>query len=209
MAALCALVLALAGCGGHSDELKLTSNDGKHQLRQDFSQAYVSKTPAGDTDIVLLSQGDYPEPNPDQPLRPLPRATVPWQIVHIRVYWKPLPGIKVDDPTNTNASIRWYFFADWLHPSGFLEYSGSALVNVDMDEGQASIDVQNGWLKVTAKRGEMVDKLGPSHLKGDVDARLNPDQVDTLLTRLKTQTAPMTEAQNPASTQPQRLGIVP
>jgi len=196
------LLLAVCACSSDSTELKMTGLDRRHELQQSFSQAYLCKTEAGDTDIVLVSQGQFAEQNPDKALQPLPEGALPWQIVHIRVYWKPLPGISSDDPTNTNASIRWYLFDDWLHPGGYLEYSGSALVDVDEDEKDASASVQNGWLKVAAIKGDMVDKLGASQLGGEIHARIDPGRVQAVLGMIENQTSPASRAQKPASRRP-------
>jgi hypothetical protein len=102
--------------------------------------------------------------------------------MHIRVFWIPEHGAKLDHPVAANATIRWYVFGDRLdEASDLLEYSGGGLVLVEEKNGTAKITVRGAYLKASTRRGAMADPLGPCSVNGDLKAIVDKHRVDQLL----------------------------
>ena len=107
-------------------------------------------------------------------------------MVHIRIFWIPQRGAKMDHPVATNASFRWYVFGNNADNSyDFLEYSGSALVMVSDDGKTAWASVRGAILKLGARQGQMKDPIGPSTVTGDITALVNRQRVDEVLNDVK------------------------
>jgi hypothetical protein len=169
----------------------MVSLDQRHDFEQTFSQAYIARDSSGDADIVLVQDNMQPRHgNPAQPLTP--DATVaPRQLVHIRVFWTPMSGVKADHPANTNASIHWRLVFDNPDQPGMVEYAGSGLVLVDDSHDGANVHIRKAWMKAICQRGDIVDPLGPSILEGYFHAANDPAQIQSLLAEIKA-TSPAT-----------------
>jgi hypothetical protein len=202
-----AMVLVAGGCASQRTSLNLVSFDKKHGFAQTFSEAYCSKDKTGDTDVVLIAD---PAPgevqDPKKPLMPEPVADAPRQVVHIRIYWKPMLGTKADHPASTNASCHWYLI-DTFNPNNMIEYSGSGLVELDDSDDPAMLEVRTAWMKVARNRGTMVDPLGPCTLNGKIRAKVDAQEVKSILAALKVETAPVAEAHAGSSGEPANLMV--
>jgi hypothetical protein len=177
-------LLAICGCGTTQNDLTMTGVDQRHDFKQVFSQAYSSLNDTGDYDVVLIHDANA-DPSNEDGTAVLPAPVSPRQIVHIRVFWFPERGTKLDHPVATNASIRWYIFGD--RPSegaDLLEYSGSGLVLVNDDGKTATVTVRGATLKMTARRGLMTDPLGPSSVNGEITAHVDRHGVQTIISEL-------------------------
>jgi hypothetical protein len=164
----------------------MKSDDGIHTFNQTFSQAYMTHNPNGDYDVVLVhdANSDNVASDGDGPLTPT--TVTPLQIVHIRVYWKPVRGTKGDHPASTNANVRWYVFGSRPNESAdLLEYSGAGLVLVDENGPTADITIRNAFLKPTTRRGSMADPLGSSTMTGTISAKVDDRRVGDVLTEVK------------------------
>ncbi len=171
--------LIAAGCSSDQGNLRLLGLDQRHEFSQTFTRAYLDRNDAGDADIVLVQD------NPSQPR----------QLVHIRVFWTPMSGVKPDHPANTNASIHWCFICDRADQTGMVEYSGSGLVDVDDSSSGAVVKIRKAWMKEGCRRGEMVDPLGPSILQGSFRAEHDPAQVKAIMAQIKAATGNTAQAQ--------------
>jgi hypothetical protein len=181
------VLIALAGCSSTpQSDLSLQSVDGKHTFAQTFSQAYINHNPDGDYDVVLVH--DANAENVGDPAGALTPTTVtPLQIVHVRVYWKPLRGTNGDHPASTNAAVHWYVFGSRPNESAdLLQYGGAGLVMVDEDSQTATVTIRSAYLKPVTRRGSMADPLGPSNLTGKIIAKVDNRRVDDLLTEVRT-----------------------
>jgi hypothetical protein len=182
----CALgLLLLSGCALTGNNLTMTSDDHRRDFSQSFSHAYSSLDDNGDYDVVLVHDANADRladaGGPMQPGHMTPR-----QVVHIRVFWVPEHGTKLDHPVAANAMMKWYLFGDRLdETSDVLEYSGSALVLVNDDGRNATVTVRGAFLKPVARRGQMSDPLGPSSVTGTITAQVDRIQVNGLLRELK------------------------
>jgi hypothetical protein len=190
------LVAALAaGCSSGAGNLRLVSVDQKHIFTQQFTQAYITRNESGDADIVLIQDNIHAsQQNPAQPQRPDP-TVMPRELVHIRVFWTPMGGVKPDHPANTNASIHWCFISDNSSQGGVLEYTGSGLVEVQDSAAGAKVTIRKAWMKTNCQRGEMVDPLGPCILDGSFQAQHADDPVKSVIAQIKSAATNNTEAQ--------------
>jgi hypothetical protein len=188
-------VVMVAGCSSNQGNLHLLSLDQKHEFSQTFTRAYLDRNDAGDADIVLV-QDNPSQPRGGQALgQRLDGCLMPRQLVHIRVFWTPMSGVKADHPANTNASIHWCFICDDANRSGVIEYCGSGLVELDDSSSGASVRIRKAWMKERCHRGQLVDPLGPSILDGSFHAEHDPAQVRTIMARIKAAAGANAEAQ--------------
>ena len=195
------LALPLCACSTEHASLCMTSLDEKHDFTQVFDKAYFRRDAMGDSDLVLVqSNASTGSVAPDG-------APAPRQIVHIRIFWKPLFGTKADHPASTNASVRWCLLGAGPDAGDFLEYGGSGLVVLDSGNDTATATIRTAWMKTVAARGNMVDPLGPSMLSGQVKAVNDPARVDALLAELKSASARV--AVVPGDDQPKRFSVAP
>ena len=179
------LPLFAAACSSNEGTLHLVSQDQKHQFSQTFTQAYLARNDSGDADIVLVQDDIQPRhSDPSRPITPDPCVT-PKQLVHIRVFWTPMHGVKADHPANTNASIHWCFICQNATQSGVIEYTGSGLVEIDDSSPTATIKIHKAWMKQACQRGELVDPLGPSILNGSFQATHDAAQVKSIIAQIK------------------------
>jgi hypothetical protein len=159
--------------------------DEKHRFSQKFDQAYIARNESGDADIVLVQEEVRPRhPDPTKPLVPDP-SVMPRELVHIRVFWKPMNGVKPDHPANTNASIHWCFICQGNDGAGVIEYTGSGLVEVSETSTGATVTVRKAWMKEECESGELRDPIGPSILQGSFHATRDSDQVRKVIAQIK------------------------
>lgn len=191
----------LGGCSSDQGTLHLASQDGRHELIQKFSQAYVARNDAGDADIVLVQDGIQPS-RPD-------RGVMPRQLIHIRVFWTPMSGVKPDHPANTNAAINWCLVCDNAHRPGVMEYRGSGLVEVEDSSDGAQVTIRKAWMKAGCQHGQLVDPLGPSILHGSFRATNDADQVKAIIAEIKAAAGPNSPAQARSAPveQPKNLAV--
>jgi hypothetical protein len=185
----------LAGCSSQVGNLRLVSQDEKREFSQPFTQAYITKNESGDADIVLVQ--DNVRPSDQDPTKPqLPDVSVmPRELVHIRVFWTPMSGVKADHPANTNASIHWCFMCDHMGQAGVVEYCGSGLVQVSQDANGAKVRIRKAWMKVGCQKGELMDPLGPSILSGSFEAQWDDGEVKAVIAQIKSAATNNAEAQ--------------
>jgi hypothetical protein len=180
----------------------MVSLDNRRRFSQTFEQAYISRDPTGDADVILVRDGVDPrKEDPGKPLAP-DAYVMPRQLVHIRIFWLPLAG-KADHPASTNASLRWCLIGNTPEQPSLVEYAGCGLVDIDDTRHGAVITVRKAWMKPVSHCGVMADPLGPSMLDGDFRAVDDPAQVQALLAQMKLATAPVREAARPAAAQMQ------
>src|SRR5437660_6794141 len=102
------VMMGLGGCAS-SNQLTLTSRDGAHDFAQSFDRAFAGRNSVtGDYDVVLVHDATGAASEPGQPIQPA--EINPRQIVHLKVFWKPLNGARADQPGGGNAAVHWYIF---------------------------------------------------------------------------------------------------
>jgi hypothetical protein len=185
---------ALAGCATAPNQLNLTSLDHKRQFQQSFVQAFARHDENGLYDVVLVQDSEPVQPSrPDRPLSPGP--VTPRQLVHFRIFWKPLPGAQLDHTVASNSTIHWYILATPDGGTDLIDYAGSGLVMLDESDGSATLDIRDVLLKQALLRGHMVDPLGPAILDGSVTAKIDDAQVSALLDEMRAVAATPTPPQ--------------
>ncbi|HEX4054587.1 MAG TPA: hypothetical protein VHX86_10015 [Tepidisphaeraceae bacterium] len=196
-----ALIAAfIGGCSSDQGTLHLISQDGRHELIQKFSQAYLARDETGDADIVLI-QDDL------QPSRS--GCAMPRQLIHIRIFWTPMTGVKPDHPANTNAAINWCLVCNNSDHPGVVEYRGSGLVEVEDSSDGALVTIRKAWMKAGCQHGQLVDPLGPSILHGSFRAQRDTGQVKAIIAEIKAAAAPNTpvQAHSAPVEQPKNLAV--
>jgi hypothetical protein len=180
----------MSGCSSNQGTLHLVSVDGRHEFAQTFSQAYYDRNEAGDADIVLVEDDiQISHPDPTKPLAP-DHSLMPRQLVHIRVFWTPMTGVKPDHPANTNASVHWCLVCDNTYQPGVVVYRGSGLVEIDDSSDGAQVTIRKAWMKVGSQHGQLVDPLGPSIMAGSFYATRNAEEVKAILAEMKAAAGP-------------------
>jgi hypothetical protein len=180
-----ALALCTTACSSNEGQLHLVSQDQKHQFTQTFTQAYVARNDSGDADIALVQDDIQPRhTDPTKPITPDP-TMMPRQLVHIRVFWTPMHGVKADHPANTNASIHWCFICQNSNQPGIIEYTGSGLVQIDDNDTYATIRIRKAWMKQASQGGQLSDPLGPAILTGSFRATHDAGQVKSIIAEIK------------------------
>ncbi len=182
------LPLLLTGCGHHSSAVltlhPLGINGG--DFTQTFPRSYLSTTPAGDYDIVLIQDGldtatsQRASKKPNAPLRPIPAAPLK-QVVHIRLLWRALGAMQVNQPTSTNATINWIVLSTSQGSPDRIEYQGGGYVRIYPKDNGAEVVIRNATLSLKSRSGQLTDPIGRSTLTGSFYAERNEGQVRDVL----------------------------
>lgn len=202
--------ICISGCSSDEGTLHLASMDGQREFSQNFSQAYISWNQAGDADVVLVE--DQIQPSHTDPTKPLApdRCRTPRQLVHVRIFWQPMSGVKPDHPANTNASIHWCLLSSGPDGSGVVEYKGSGLVELDSSSAGATVTIRKAWMKVGRQHGQLLDPIGPSVLQGTFHAVADASAVNAIIAEIKTAGSNDQAAVNPSvMQQPKTLAVNP
>jgi hypothetical protein len=163
---------AAGGCASPTTDLTVTSLKSHQTYHPGFKQAYSRRNDQGDVEVVAACD-----------LRTASGAAHPHlkQVMHIRVLWSPGPGLKTDQPAATNAAITWYVFND-ANRNDMLEYTGTALVELDRDGNTTTVEVRKASLRPALAAGALRDPIGPARFVGTVVARTDKRKVEEILT---------------------------
>ena len=175
------LLGCITGCASRSADLRLTSLATKAAYTQQFTDAYVAKGAAGNTEVVLT--------NDDGEVR---------HVMHVKVLWRPQRGTKQSHPSYTNAGIHWYVFnqgqgartasaAAATAAPDVLEYTGAGFVRLSETAAGTKVTIRNATLKPTDASAEcsLNDPVGPSRLNGTFLAKKSTKRVNALLAEVK------------------------
>lgn len=162
--------------------LTLTSSRSGQVYKPEFGTAYVSRSGNGDYDVVLTGEST---PSADAQTAAAGAVGYVRQVVHVRVHYRPMRGARLDHPSASNASIRWFVLGD--RPADVVEYAGAGFVTVKPGFGgdAAQVVVRNASLRPVVTRGNLADPLGPVSLDGTFVARSNRQRVDELLAQVR------------------------
>ena len=168
---LVALLTVSTGCGSHhrAATLRLQPQADKRPFVQRFPNAYAVRRDDGQIDVVLTDSTSN-----DLNL-----------YMHLRLLWRPMSGTKTDQPSTTNAVIDWYVFSQ-TEPQKMLRYTGAGLVAANPSAGgRMYVSIRNATLRLAARRGDLVDPIGPSTLTGSFYATVDAGQVEQALAGLQ------------------------
>jgi hypothetical protein len=176
-AILCLLPLASMGCGSAGPpSLTITSINQNQVWTQEFSQAWVGHNKNGDVDVVLVDECTQKAMSGAQSTAPVR------QVMHIRVLWCPTRDTRA---VVSNACVKWYVIGR-SGPQDMLEYTGSAFVYLNEEDGSTTLKIRNAVLNPTTRLGQLTDPVGPSRLEGTFEAQPNSQIVNRILSDLKT-----------------------
>lgn len=167
-------LLTLGGCStqGRVATLRLQPQRDAEAFVQRFANAYAVTRDDGQTDVVLTDTTSN-----DLTL-----------YMHLRLLWRPMSGTKTDQPSTTNAVIDWYVFSQ-DEPRKMLRYTGAGLVTANPSAGDKTyVSIRNASLRLAARRGDLVDPVGPSTLTGSFHAQVDSGQVERALADLESNT---------------------
>jgi hypothetical protein len=210
--------MLVTGCtSSKRSTLSLTDEAGTHFV-QGFQQAYAGRDSHGNYDVILI-QEPLADARPTEPGAPLQAsAEQPLRhIVHIRVFWRPLHGARNDNPAATNASINWYVLGETTRiRKDLVHYEGAGFVDISTKANTAKVIIRSATLKPTEQRGNLVDPLGQSELKGKFTAPMDPQRTRDLLTDVRlaaisptTPHATARQASDRSSEPPTRARVAP
>lgn len=90
------------------------------------------------------------------------------EYLYIRTFWHPNPGRSFDDPTQTNAVIRYVAAGE----NGVNAYTGTAFAYFEDQRGKpADVAVESGVLRLSDVSGDLPDVIGAGRLTGGIHAR--------------------------------------
>jgi len=184
------LLTLAAGPGCSSQNARLTvrpATDESKIYAQAFPTAYVARSDEGEFEAILIDDeiGKQAEPRPGQPLK-ASSGTPVTQVVHIRVFWRPLPGTRADHPSATNAAFDWYVLgAGSDRTKNLLHYSGAGFVTIGETGNGAKFRIRNANLILKEQRGDMTDPIGPARLTGTITAVKNAAEVKNQVAQLE------------------------
>ena len=165
--ALLLFAAALAGCTAASPTLLVQRAETGASYDAKFDRAYFSQSADGQIDVVLLSDGQGASPAVDRPLETSDRQTVR-QVVHLRVLWSNPRGIRLDNPSASNATIDWHVI---VSPKDRVSYTGAAWAKADIDGDVAELDIRNATVSISQLSGHTDDPLKRASLSGTFTAR--------------------------------------
>jgi len=185
------------GCTPDATHVTLTSARHSDALVQGFPRSYIYREPQGDYHILLATDAsdDVPARTTQGPLEPI-RHLVTQRIMHIHVFWRPLRGLRGDNPSATNAAIDFYIIGDTGDPRSrdVVKYEGTAFVDLTLTPDRAIGNIQNGTLEPKMILGQMSDALGKCKVEGQIFPQRNSEKVRELLERIRVATETTTTA---------------
>lgn len=187
-------IFLTTGCSS-SPHARLTvrpSNDPNQAYSQAFEQAFVARSAEGEYQAILIDDGPrgaQAAVKPGARLKSAPASPVK-QILHMRVFWRPLSGTHADHPSATNAALDWYVLGDGADRSrNFLHYSGAGFVTASNTRDGAKFHIRSAGLILKEQRGQMSDPIGPARITGTILAvtdepivRSQTQEIQALLT---------------------------
>ncbi len=192
------LLLIAAGCasdrqGGEVRVRRL--NDGR-TLAQRFDQAYITRSEHGDYDVVLVADTTTDQAAPRRGNTLQPAANVPVRhMVHLRIFWRPLRGMRASDTATSNAAIDWFVLTPGAREGeDVLRYRGSGLVGIYPGERGASITMRNVRLEPELVHGQMTDPIGRAEVTGALQAVWDRQLVESRLAEMRALTSATAEA---------------
>lgn len=171
--------LLLCGCASDRPALQVHRAYSNDRFTATFDRAYFSQSMDGQMDVILLSDGAG-QASVDQPLPTQAEQSVR-QVVHVRVLWQKPGGLRLDNPSATNAMIDWHVIAS---PHDRLTYSGSCWAYADVDGDQAELDIRNATLSIAQVEGAMDDPLKRASVSGQITLKRADATVKSYLTEL-------------------------
>lgn len=169
------LVLAGTGCAPAQPELELVSYRDPHfpqKLTPKFELCAYRTEARGDVDIVARAASErVGESEP---------AT---HYLHIRRFWRPHPGKTPDNPSVTDATLRYLIVGS----SGRVLYTGTGFAYAPHKQrrGDLTVELERGVLQLDSTLGEGSDLLGECRISGKLKAADDRNRAVDLLREME------------------------
>ena len=130
---------------------------------------------------VTSSPDSQPADESDRPMRT--ETTIMSQYIHIRVFWRPLPGTTYAESTQTDASIVYCLITG----DSAISYEGAGFVYFTQSYDKQTItgQIESATLVPVRTVGEPVDLFGPCRLQGFFVAHQDRRRVVSILQRVR------------------------
>jgi hypothetical protein len=179
--ACCGLALLAGACTTPTNHVTVESlrrAERPELFVEQFSEGYYRTDEHGRWDIVLRST---------RPMGTDARQTVE-QVLHLRLFWKPVPGTTFVESSQTNAIITYALLSG---PTA-ISYEGAGFVYLSNPGGRPPLTgrIESASLSPTRRTGEPADLFGPCRLTGELAARNNGARVTEILTDISQRLGP-------------------
>lgn len=157
-------VVVLSGCNGPTSELRLVS----------YQDPYFPETvqvrlvdckyrfDAG-RDLLVVGRSELPDEDSEEAARA--------EYLHVRMFWKPVPGRSFAESSQTDALIRYVVVTE----GGTAVYAGTGFAFPKKRLGGMDIALESGRLQLESTDGDTPDVLGETRLTGTLRARHDPN----------------------------------
>ena len=110
------------------------------------------------------------------------------EVVHVHVFWKPIPGRTFANASMTNAKITYAITTEAVA----MLYEGGGFLSFKLGRNKESMKgrLESAQLAPARRRGNARDLFGPAQVTGTFSATRNPRQVVRILNELRNQTGP-------------------
>ncbi|MEE8170860.1 MAG: hypothetical protein V3T70_09955 [Phycisphaerae bacterium] len=168
-------VAASAACGPRATEIRLESlRDPANPVvyAESFDTAYFRVNERDRWDIVLFNRRAS-EQDPNQTIE---------QFLHLRLFWRPIPGTTYAESSQTDAVIRYCLATG---PAA-ATYDGAGFVYLSVGRNRATLSgrIESANLAPSRQAGGARDLFGTCRLTGEFVARQDAGRTTALLTQL-------------------------
>ncbi len=170
------LLIAIAGISGCKSfgpmRIKPVTSTTGATLRPDFTASYYRVSRDKAYHFILASATKVPGGE----IR---------QVMILRVFWRPIPGVTPILSTAINTTIRYLIFT----PNGCGMYEGAGFVRLHNGSHARRMHASlvDGDLRLTGASGYFTDALGPARITGDFTALASKEKTVALTLRIKRQ----------------------
>ena len=164
--------MALAGCKSFGPmRIKPIGSSSGAALRPDFTSGYFRFSRDQAYHFILFATTRAPH-----------GGTVR-QVMILRVFWTPVPGVTPIVHTAINTTIRYLIFTP--HGCGMYQGAGFVRLHNSPRAREMHASLVQGDLRLTGASGNFVDAIGPSRIIGDFTAIRSTERTLTLTLRAK------------------------
>ncbi len=160
-----ALASLLIGCAPRRSQFLITDFRRSNEVttyRTEFDEAYFDVDPQGNVDLVLRRV----TPSEDDPRHPVT------QIVHIKTFWRSMPGRTVASKMQLNGTVSYVLFRGTFGAS----FDGAGSVFFSFEDGEETLvgELERALLKPVRTSRDDLETLGHAKLEGQFRARRDP-----------------------------------
>jgi hypothetical protein len=154
-------VSGLAGCGPGASRIQIQSyyyGTPPNTLRVGFDECVYRQDPSRDYHIVARSKMSAAAED----------AAPVEELLEVHVYWRPKPSKTHDDPTSTNATLRYVVRAG----KDIAVYAGTGFVYAEKPRFSANLNaaIERADWRLESRSGDMPEALGPARVTGTLIA---------------------------------------